>query len=69
MSQITEERFRKCYGHSSLCNCVRRFKGAITITRRTCTCQRHDGSGNELKPHTHEIDQMAELFENYRYEG
>ena len=34
----TEERFKEAYGHSSLCNCIRKYRGRYIVTRRTCSC-------------------------------
>ena len=33
-----EAKFRKQFGHSSLCNCVRTLRGGLRVTRRTCDC-------------------------------
>ena len=35
-----EQHFRYCFGHASLCNCIRRWKGRYIITRRTCNCEK-----------------------------
>ena len=32
-----EKAFRCKYGHASLCNCMRKFRGKWIITRRKCT--------------------------------
>jgi hypothetical protein len=35
---MEEDKFRKIYGHSSLCNCIRLWKGRYYVTRRRCDC-------------------------------
>jgi len=38
MVNEAERKFRDAYGHASLCNCMRRFRGRYIITRRSCNC-------------------------------
>mgnify|MGYP001603707684 CR=1 FL=1 len=33
-----EDAWRKSTGHSSGCNCVRRWRGRLLVTRRNCSC-------------------------------
>ena len=37
-----EEAFRKATGHESTCNCVRRWRGRLFVTRRRCNCCSQD---------------------------
>jgi hypothetical protein len=39
MSEWDESKFREATGHSSLCNCVRRWRGRLIVTRRECDCK------------------------------
>jgi len=34
-----EAMFRKATGHSTLCNCVRRVRGKLVVTRYKCDCE------------------------------
>lgn len=39
MSKLeTEQQFKLRTGHSSLCNCVRDYRGKLVVTRRQCSC-------------------------------
>lgn len=33
-----EDAWRAATGHSSVCNCVRTFRGKLLVTRRECSC-------------------------------
>lgn len=35
---VGEIKFREQYGHSSICNCIRRWRGRSLVTRRMCDC-------------------------------
>lgn len=37
-----EKAFRDKYGHSSLCNKMRKFRGKWVVTVRECTCKKEE---------------------------
>lgn len=45
-----EAAFRKAFGHSSLCSCIRKWCGKYIVTRRECNCKSDIGSKNLMGP-------------------
>lgn len=43
----TEEQFKNKFGHSSLCNCIRRWRGRLIVTVRSCDCKKYDEKGEK----------------------
>ena len=35
---MNETEFKRCFGHGSMCNCIRKWRGRYIVTRRTCDC-------------------------------
>ena len=61
---MTEDEFRKRTGHASLCNCVRRWRGRVIITRRECSC---GGFGMTVQKATAQaISELGEIEEHNR---
>lgn len=61
---IDEERFRSVNGHSSLCNCIRSWKGRSIVTRRSCSC---GGYGMTFQKATAQaIAELGEINEHNR---
>ena len=61
----TELDFQKQYGHYSLCNCIRRFRGRLIVTRRKCDCG-YTGMTHE-KAYTQAIAELGHMTsENHR---
>ena len=60
-----EDAFKNATGHSSGCNCVRRFRGRLLVTRRTCSC---GGFGMTFQKATDQaIAEIGPLEENTRW--